>query len=765
MRRRSMSAFMDGANKTVAIAAAIAVTVTMVGSAPASAAPDPTDVASDVSTPAAEEAASDAETDAASELAPESNPAPSAAPSAQPTAPPAAPSLPSSTSGAWVGKPSGPIPAQNLATAQVASAVLQKSPSPATPADSALIAKSQIAVSATKPQQVSSRALSTAGGLVTSKITAVPDADEVRAGITKAGTKIVISSDASKLPIADYQTLVASKPGLAKALFPVPMVGPGGTRSKSTIFRATFQAGEKIRIQGTVSPKALKKGATLIIEKAPVSPDGTLGRFIRTHTITPGKKDGKYAQDVVVRDGFEMIRHRLLLRKTTVAQPTINWAAVEARAEEILSEAEQQVLADIKAALLADIKAEIPAAEAALLQDLKVALAQEVKSFALAHISMVGTGVMTVNLTSLKGSRDITLNLANWPEDGCNPTTSDSCNTTSIPIPFDDEASKTATFIAPTEKNTIGFSADGKNGEKYTVNWSLDPNHTTTCAKIDPSPSALVKYGSTWDFQLKTNVQMEGYLSGNVADDAWSDQWSKKQNKGKTPLGCGFKATQSFGTWWTSLAGWEKILIEAATVVVVSLATFGVADLVGGAAAAGEAVVDTVGATEVALTATEASAEAIGEAFAELEAEAAAEAAASEAALAASDAAAEATAELFAQAEADAAAAAEAEAANAAWAAAVAEEAEAAAAYETYAAEFIGADATEVFEAADGELYATWAEVDAANAAVAAEAEAQTMAYVYLTGLGIGGVAALLGLGYGASKVFASNEVGTIVVN
>ncbi|MCH1403141.1 MAG: hypothetical protein L7U50_02430 [Candidatus Nanopelagicales bacterium] len=308
----------------VAIAAAIAVTLTMVGSAPASAAPDPTDVASDVSAPAAQEAASDAEADAASELAPESNPAPSA----EPTAPPAAPSLPSSTSGAWVGKPSGPIPAQNLATAQVASAVLQKSPSPATPADSALIAKSQIAVSATKPQQVSSKALSTAGGLVSSKITAVPDADEVRAGITKAGTKIVVSSDASKLPIADYQALVASKPGLAKALFPVPMVGPGGTRSKSTIFRATFQAGEKIRIQGTVSPKALKKGATLIIEKAPVSPDGTLGRFIRTHTITPGKKDGNYAQDVVVRDGFEMIRHRLLLRTTTVAQPTINWAAV-----------------------------------------------------------------------------------------------------------------------------------------------------------------------------------------------------------------------------------------------------------------------------------------------------------------------------------------------------------------------------------------------------------------------------------------------------
>lgn len=764
MRRRSMLAFGDGANKTVAIAAAIAVTVTMVGSAPASAAPDPTDVASDVSAPAAEEAASDAEADAASELAPESNPAPSAAPSAQPTAPPtappAAPSLPSSTSGAWVGKPSGPIPAQNLATAQVASAVLQKSPYPATPADSALIAKSQIAVSATKPQQVSSKALSTAGGLVASKITAVPDADEVRAGITKAGTKIVISSDASKLPIADYQTLVASKPGLAKALFPVPMVGPGGTRSKSTIFRATFQAGEKIRIQGTVSPKALKKGATLIIEKAPVSPDGTLGRFIRTHTITPDKKDGKYAQDVVVRDGFEMIRHRLLLRKTTVARPTINWAAVEARAEEILSEAEQQLLADIKAALLADIKAEIPAAEAALLQDLKVALTQEVKSFALAHVSMVGTGVMTVNLTSLKGSRDITLNLANWPEDGCNPTTSDSCNTTSIPISLDDEASKTATFIAPTEKNTIGFSADGKNGEKYTVNWSLDPNHTTTCAKIAPSPSALVKYGSTWDFQLKTKVQMEGYLSGNVADDAWSDQWSKKQNKGKTPLGCGFKATQSFGTWWTSLAGWEKILIEAAAVVVISLATFGVADLVGGAAAAGEAVADTVGATEVALSATEASAEAIGEAFAELEAEAAADAAAS-------DAAAEATAELSAQAEAEADA----------WEASIADEALAdeGELWSPWGAEFVNSEPEmldslegyeiQTFDAESGELLSTFTDVDAANAVAAAEAQAQTMAYIYLAGFGIAGVATLLGLGYEASKTFASNEVGTIVVN
>jgi len=748
----------------VAVVAAVAVTAAMLGGSPAAAAPDPDDVASDVSAPAAQEAASDAEADAVSDLPPESSATPTTEPTAEPTAPPAAPSLPSSTSGAWVGKPSGPIPAQNLATAQVASAVLQKSPSPATPADSALIAKSQIAVSATKPQQVSSKALSTAGGLVSSKITAVPDADEVRAGITKAGTKIVISSDASKLPIADYQALVASKPGLAKALFPVPMVGPGGTRSKSTIFRATFQAGEKIRIQGTVSPKALKKGATLIIEKAPVSPDGTLGRFIRTHTITPGKKDGKYAQDVVVRDGFEMIRHRLLLRKTTVAQPTINWAAVEARAEEILSEAEQQVLDDIKAALIADIKAEIPAAEAALLQDLKVALAQEVKSFALAHMSMVGTGVMTVNLTSLKGSRDITLNLANWPEDGCNPTTSDSCNTTSIPVPFDDEASKTATFIAPTEKNTIGFSADGKNGEKYTVNWSLDPNHTTTCAKIAPSPSALVKYGSTWDFQLKTNVQMEGYLSGNVADDAWSDQWSKKQNKGKTPLGCGFKATQSFGTWWTSLAGWEKILIEAAAVVVISLATFGVADLVGGAAAAGEAVADTVGATEVALSATEASAEAIGEAFAELEAEAAAEAAAD---AAASDAAAEATAELSAQAEA----------AADAWEASIADEALAdeGGLWSPWGAEFVNSEPEmldslegyeiQTFDAESGELLSTFTDVDAANAVAAAEAQAQTMAYIYLAGFGIAGVATLLGLGYEAAKTFASNEVGTIVVN
>jgi len=296
------------------------------------------------------------------------------------------------------------------------------------------------------------------------------------------------------------------------------------------------------------------------------------------------------------------------------------------------------------------------------------------------------------------------------------------------------------------------------------VNWSLDPNHTTTCAKIAPSPSALVKYGSTWDFQLKTNVQMEGYLSGNVADDAWSDQWSKKQNKGKTPLGCGFKATQSFGTWWTSLAGWEKILIEAAAVVVISLATFGVADLVGGAAAAGEAVADTVGATEVALSATEASAEAIGEAFAELEAEAAAEAAAD---AAASDAAADATAELSAQAEA----------AADAWEASIADEALAdeGGLWSPWGAEFVSSEPEmidslegyeiQTFDAESGELLSTFTDVDAANAVAAAEAQAQTMAYIYLAGFGIAGVGTLLGLGYEASKTFASNEVGTIVVN
>lgn len=748
MRTRTGYQVLTRSRGPVAIAAAVAVTAAMLGSAPASADPSlPADPSVPSSVPSA---------------------VPTTIPTAEPTAvPTAAPNsastqalaLPTSTSGGWVGNPSGPIPLQNLGTAYVASSVLTKSAPPTTPADSAMVAKSQIAVSATKPQQVSTKALSTAGGLVSSKITTVPDADEVRAGIKKAGTPLVISSDASKLSTADYQALVASKPKLAKALFPVPMVGPGGTRSKSTIFRATFQAGEKIKIQGTVSPKALKMGATLVIEKAPVDPDGTLGRFIRTHTITPNKKDGKYAQDVVVRDGFEMIRHRLLVRNTVVGTPQINWAAVEERAEEILSVGERELLAKIKAELLADAKTELPAAKAAILSKVRVPLTQQVESFTLANASMVGVALMTVNFNSMKGSRDITLNLAGLPLADCNPKTTSNCQMSSIPATLNDEGSTKATFIVPTEQNTIAFSASGKNGEKYTVNWNLRPPHTTSCSKIDPNPGSLASNGSTWDFQLNTNVQMRGYLSGNPANSKWSDQWSKKQKKNKVPLGCGFKADQSFGTWFDS-GGWLDVLI---VVVGVALAATGIGLAVDGAADAavatevatdtaadtaadvgGDAAADS--ASNVALTATEESAQAIGEAFAQLDVEA--EAAAAQAALEASDAAAEAVGELFTAAEESLAA----------------EEA----ALEVdigLVTEAEGEEALEVFAAADGGYYATLAEVDAANAAVAAEAAAQTTAYIYLTGLGIGGIAALLGLGYGASKVFASNQAGTIVVN
>ena len=748
----------------VAVVAAVAVTAAMLGGSPAAAAPDPDDVASDVSAPAAQEAASDAEADAVSDLPPESSATPTTEPTAVPTAAPTsasthALSVPTSTSGGWVGNPSGPIPIQNVGTAYVASSVLTKSAPPTTPADSAMVAKSQIAVSATKPKQVSTKALSTAGGLVSSKITTVPDADEVRAGIKKAGTPMVISSDASKLSTADYQALVASQPRLAKALFPVPMVGPGGTRSKSTIFRATFQAGEKVKIQGTVAPKALKKGVTLVIEKAPVNPDGTLGRFIRTHTITPNKKDGKYAQDVVVRDGFEMIRHRLLVRKTTVGTPNINWAAVEARAEEILSVGERELLAKIKAELVADAQTELPAAKAAILNKVRVPLTQDVTSFALAHASMVGLALMTVNFNSLKGSRDITLNLAGLPLKDCNPKTTSSCQMSSIPAALNDEGSTKATFIVPTEQNTIAFSASGKNGEKYTVNWNLRPPHTTSCSKIDPNPGSLASNGSTWDIQLKTNVQMRGYLSGSPANNSWSNQWSKKQKKNKVPLGCGFKADQSFGTWFDS-GGWLDILIVVGSVALaatgIGLAVDGAADAAVATEVATETAADTAAdvggdaaadaASNVALTATEESAQAIGEAFAQLDVEA--EAAAAQAALEVSDAAAEAVGELFTAAEESLAA----------------EEAALEIDFDLVA-ESVGAEATEVFEAADGAYYATLAEVDAADAAVAAEAAAQTTAYIYLTGIGIGGVAGLLGLGYGASKVFASNQAGTIVVN
>ncbi len=133
-----------------------------------------------------------------------------------------------------------------------------------------------------------------------------------------------------------------------------------------------------------------------------------------------------------------------------------------------------------------------------------------------------------------------------------------------------------------------------------------------------------MKLGTTWQIQLNTHVQMEGYLSGPTANEVWSDQWSKDQNKGKTPLGCGFKGTQSFGTWWTNLAGWEKLIIKALATIAVSMATLGAYDAVVGAEVAADATEAVVDGVEVATDAGSA-------AGAEAAAEAAADAAVGEA--------------------------------------------------------------------------------------------------------------------------------------
>lgn len=586
-------------SRLVAAVSSFAIAATMIGSTPSWAeptVPSASEVASDVPTSVPTAAPTDIPT-AAPTAVPTAAPTavPTAAPSSVPSAVPSPNSLVSNTSGAWVGPwATTPVPAQKVPTTIIAASALNSTVPPTAPSDVAMVAKSQIALSPTEPKQVSVKSLATAGGLVQSKITTVPDENEVKAGITKAGTKMVISSDASKLSASDYQVMAKKAPNLAKALLPIPMVGPGGERTKASMFRATFQAGEKIAIQGTVAGKALKKGASLVIEKAPVSPDGTIGRYIRTHTIKPDKF-GKYAQNIPVRQGLEMLRHRLLVKKTTVKK-TINWAALEARAEAILEADELRALEALKVKLVAaakkDIDKELTKAEAALLKKLKIALKEEIRSYALGHVALTGTLMMTVNFNSMKGSRDITLDLVNWPMNGCDPSTTDECQVSSISVPFPEGANKTATFIAPTSLNGIGFSANGQHGEKYTVNWSLDPNHTTTCAKISPNPSDIAKAGTSWNFDLNTNVQMLGYLTGSPANDLWSSQWSKDQNKGKTPLGCGFKATQSFGTWWTGLDGWVKDIIYVTGFIAVSIATAGIVDAVGGIAVGSEVAVD-----------------------------------------------------------------------------------------------------------------------------------------------------------------------------
>lgn len=529
-------------------------------------------------------------------------------------------------SGNWA---SGDTPAPPVPAVLTASAVIPTGPT-SSPAVQAVaqhqvgaIAQKQISASPTKPQLVTTKALGTAGGLVQAKVTTVPDAAEVAAGVTKAGTKLVISSDASKLSPADYQAMLAKAPNLTRALFPVPMVGPNGERTKGSVFRAAFQAGEKVSIQGTVASSALKKGATLIIEKAPVTPKGTVGRFVRTHTITPDEF-GKYAQDIPVREGLEVVRHRLLVKKTTVKKPDINWAALEARAEAILAADEMKALEALKVKLVAAAKkaaeVELTKAEAALLKKLKVALKNEVKSFVVGNMNVVGTTMMTVNLIGQQ-KRDVTLYMSGYPQNGCNPATTQNCETTQFDVQLNSGQTRTVQFVFPTEKNTLSFYGyeDGhgtSNLRTYTPNWS-SATDATPCANnskgkggISPSPSQLLEFGSTWDITLQGDVSMEGYMMSPVADSTWGNQLSKKQGDGKVPPGCGFEFDRAIGTWWTNAPEWETLLIEAVAAVGVSMLTFGAAD----AAFAAQAAVDAAEAADAMFEAADAAADALGDA-------------------------------------------------------------------------------------------------------------------------------------------------------
>lgn len=167
------------------------------------------------------------------------------------------------------------------------------------------IATAQLRLSPTLPRTVSVLPLSKAGGLINAKWTAVADDAEAKLGL-KAGTPLVVSSESLKLTKQKRADLKKA-PQLTKRLYPGSL---NGTLQPGLQARVTFQKGEMLRLSGTVAPR-VRALATVVMEEASILSDGTLSPWYATHTLTPDAKNGRFAQDLLVRPGSSAVRARL----------------------------------------------------------------------------------------------------------------------------------------------------------------------------------------------------------------------------------------------------------------------------------------------------------------------------------------------------------------------------------------------------------------------------------------------------------------------
>lgn len=220
-----------------------------------------------------------------------------------------------------------------------------------------------------------------------------------------------------------------------------------------------------------------------------------------------------------------------------------------------------------------------------------------VKSYLLSHINVTGTDLVTLKINNQQ-SDPLTFSVANWPQDGCDPTTTTTgCTYSTESVTVNQGQTQTVTYVAPTNYNNLGFSVQkadnvcvGPNCSTYLPNWSAGVNGTS-CNTLSPSPAQSMAPGQTWT--ITAQGQVTGY--NGFLDSPQVSNMPASQNSGKYPNGCVFAMNTSFQNWVADQPGWAKWLegiAGALAIVGISFLTFGAPEDIG-------AVVVEVGADDL----------------------------------------------------------------------------------------------------------------------------------------------------------------------
>lgn len=180
----------------------------------------------------------------------------------------------------------------------------------------------------------------------------------------------------------------------------------------------------------------------------------------------------------------------------------------------------------------------------------------ESASYLLGQINLTGTDLLTLKIQNQQ-SDALTFQVADWPQNDCDPTTStEGCTYSTQSLTVPNGQTKTVTYVAPSNYNNMGFTvqkADDNcvgNCSTYLPDWTAGVNGTS-CSNVSPTPSQNMSAGQTWTIYAQGQITgYNGFLDGPGMPTS--------QNSSKYPNGCVFAIQTAFDNWVANQPGWAK---------------------------------------------------------------------------------------------------------------------------------------------------------------------------------------------------------------